>query len=149
MDDDFPWGEVLSCPEPDDVASVAAALVPHVPENLTLLLEGPMGAGKTFFAAALAEALGVKEKVTSPTYDLVNSYRGDARNLVHVDAYRLESEREAETLCVEDLLKEPWLLLVEWPENAPALAFGETWRLSIETPEAGGRTLRLRRGIGG
>ncbi len=139
----------MSCPAAEDVASAAEALAPLLPENLTLLLDGPMGAGKTFFAAALAEALGVKERVTSPTYDLVNTYRCEGRNLVHVDAYRLASEREAELLCVEDLLEEPWLLLVEWPEKAPAVAFGETWRLSIETPEGGGRRLRLRRGVGG
>ena len=149
MDDEFPWAESLACPEPGDMAAAAARLAPRLPENLTLQLDGPMGAGKTFFTAALAEELGVKEKVTSPTYDLVNSYQGDAVNLVHVDACRLKNEREAEALCVEDLLEEPWLLLVEWPENAPALAFGETWRLFITTPEGGGRVLRLCRGVDG
>ena len=90
MDFDKLYSSGLHCPEPDDVTDVAKQLAVTLPENLTLLLDGFMGAGKTFFASALAHALGVKEQVSSPTYDIVNVYASPRRNLVHVDAYRLE-----------------------------------------------------------
>ena len=137
----------VDCPEPEDMVTVAAKLAPLLPENITLLLDGEMGAGKTYFVASLAKAFGVAEPVTSPTYDLVATYRAPNRNLIHVDAFRIETGKEVETLGVEELLVSPWLLLVEWPANAPELHFGETWRLLIETPARGGRRLRLGRSI--
>lgn len=137
----------VDCPESEDMVTVAAKLAPLLPENMTLLLDGEMGAGKTYFVASLAKAFGVAEPVTSPTYDLVATYRAPNRNLIHVDAFRIETGKEAETLGVEDLLIPPWLLLVEWPANAPELHFGETWQLVIETPAIGGRRLRLGQSI--
>jgi len=130
------------------MADVARQLAAIIPENLTLLLDGFMGAGKTFFASALAHALGVEERVSSPTYDMVNIYTSHSRNIIHVDAYRLETRQAAENLGIEELLVPPWFLLVEWPNKAPELAFGETWRLTIETPSCGGRNLRLAKHLG-
>ena len=138
----------LHCPGPADMTDVARQLAAIIPENLTLLLDGFMGAGKTFFASALAHALGVKEQVSSPTYDIVNVYTSHSRSIIHVDAYRLETRQAAENLGIEELLIPPWFLLVEWPNKAPELAFGETWRLTIEKPSRGGRSLRLSKPLG-
>ena len=143
MDFDKLYSSGLHCPESDDVIDVAKQLAAILPENLTLLLDGSMGVGKTFFASALAVALGVKEQVSSPTYDIVNTYASPRLNLVHVDAYRLDSSKEVENLGIEELLIPPWLLLVEWPQKAPELVFGVAWRLTIESPPSGGRSLRL------
>ena len=148
MDFDKLYSSGLHCPEPDDVTDVAKQLAVILPENLTLLLDGFMGAGKTFFASALAHALGVKEQVSSPTYDIVNVYASPRRNLVHVDAYRLKPSQAAENLGIEEMLIPPWILLVEWPQQAPELAFGEIWRLTIEAPPCGGRSLRLAKSLG-
>ncbi|MBU62656.1 MAG: tRNA (adenosine(37)-N6)-threonylcarbamoyltransferase complex ATPase subunit type 1 TsaE [Opitutae bacterium] len=143
MDFDKLYSSGLHCPEPADIADVAKRLSVTLPENFTLLLDGSMGAGKTFFASALAHALGVKEQVSSPTYDIVNIYASSSVNLVHVDAYRLESSKDAENLGIEELLIPPWILLVEWPQKVPELVFGEAWRLTIQSPPCGGRSLRL------
>ena len=148
MDFDKLCSSGLHCPEAGDVADAAKQLAAIIPENFTLLLDGFMGAGKTFFASALAQALGVKEQVSSPTYDIVNTYTSPYRNLVHVDAYRLETSEAVEHLGIEELLVSPWVLLVEWPQKAPELVFGETWRLTIETPSRGGRNLRLVKPLG-
>jgi tRNA threonylcarbamoyladenosine biosynthesis protein TsaE len=94
-----------------------------------VLLEGPLGAGKTAFARGLAEGLGCDgEDVSSPTFTIVQEYRGRLR-LQHVDLYRLGSE-EVDDLALEDLL-EGSVMAVEWPDRwrrAPA----DAMRVRIE-----------------
>lgn len=94
-----------------------------------LALEGNLGAGKTTFVQTLAKELGVVEPVQSPTYVLMKSYplelSGPASTvnkkftkLVHIDAYRLESPEEFETLRPQDFLNNrEMLVVVEWPER--------------------------------
>jgi tRNA threonylcarbamoyladenosine biosynthesis protein TsaE len=91
--------------------------------------------GKTTFVQGLAEAFGIRERVTSPTFTLYNIHRG-RRTLVHLDAYRLESPEQVEDLLLEDFLTAPYCLAIEWPERIagwlPSGTF--TLRLAIEAP---------------
>lgn len=97
--------------------SLAAKLAEALPPDSTLALHGDMGVGKTTFVQGLAHGLGVSEHVTSPTYSIYSVYRGAGRTLVHLDAYRLENERQIESLLLEEFLVKPWVLAVEWPEK--------------------------------
>ena len=74
---------------------LAGWLAPRLPEGAVLLLQGPMGAGKTTFVRHLARALGFAGRVTSPTYTLMHTYPTPSGPLLHVDVYRLP---EAEAL---------------------------------------------------
>jgi tRNA threonylcarbamoyladenosine biosynthesis protein TsaE len=96
-----------------------------VPGDL-ICLQGELGAGKTTLVQGLAQGWGSQDEVTSPTFVLVNEYRRPNRaRLFHMDAYRLESEREAEELDVDRMLTEG-ALIVEWPERVrSALPAGE------------------------
>jgi tRNA threonylcarbamoyladenosine biosynthesis protein TsaE len=87
-----------------------------LPPDSTIALSGELGAGKTAFVRGLAAAWNARDAVTSPSYTLCNIYRGD-RVLVHVDAYRLSQPGAWDTLMIDDFLKPPWCLAVEWPEN--------------------------------
>lgn len=84
-------------------------------------LRGNLGAGKTTFMQALAKELGVEGVVQSPTYVLMKSYPisfGVFTKLIHIDAYRLNSPEEFQTLKPEDFLNNPQnLVCVEWPER--------------------------------
>lgn len=102
--------------------ALARWLASVLPANTVLLLDGPMGAGKTTFVQGLAKGWGIKEPVTSPTYNLYNIYLGQ-RQLIHLDAYRLNAPQEAEELLLEEFLQEPWALVIEWPSRLP-----EHWR---------------------
>jgi tRNA threonylcarbamoyladenosine biosynthesis protein TsaE len=97
---------------------------------LVVGLSGNLGSGKTAFVKAVALALGIRESVTSPTFvieKIYNIFSGDPTSvrgagswgqLVHIDAYRIESARELEVLNFEELVEDPNnLILIEWPEN--------------------------------
>lgn len=87
-----------------------------------VLIEGELGAGKTTFVQALARALGVRERVTSPTfviektYELPSKTRDDIKRIVHIDAYRLSSLSDLTALGWERHIDDPHaLILLEWP----------------------------------
>ena len=79
-----------------------------------VLLEGEMGAGKTVFVKGIAEALGIADEITSPTYAYMNDYYG---KLYHYDCYRLKSGAQAEALGLCDYFYAGGVCVVEWPEN--------------------------------
>jgi tRNA threonylcarbamoyladenosine biosynthesis protein TsaE len=105
--------------EPELVAT-GEALGRALPARAIVALEGPLGAGKTTFAQALARGLGVTEPATSPTYALVHRYEGRRGPVFHLDCYRLRRPEEAGDLGWEALLAEGDAVLVEWPERAGA-----------------------------
>lgn len=96
---------------------LAARIAPELPIDATLALHGDLGVGKTTFVQGLAQGLGVSDAVTSPTFNIFTVHRGHLRNLVHLDAYRLENEPQIEALMLDDFLVSPYCLAVEWPEK--------------------------------
>jgi tRNA threonylcarbamoyladenosine biosynthesis protein TsaE len=87
-----------------------------------VLLIGNLGAGKTTLVKGIAEGLGAarEEEVSSPTFTLVHEY-GDPPRIYHIDLYRLDTEREVESLGLEDLFATDRLVLIEWGERFPRL----------------------------
>jgi len=84
-------------------------------------LQGELGSGKTTFVQGVAQGWGSLDSVTSPTFILVNIYRGaDHSQLFHLDAYRLDSPPEAEELDLDSMLSEG-PLFIEWPERLGSL----------------------------
>jgi tRNA threonylcarbamoyladenosine biosynthesis protein TsaE len=100
-----------------ETQDLAARLAAALPPDSTLALHGDLGAGKTTFVQGLARGLGVRERVTSPTFNIYSVHRGVKSTLVHLDAYRLQGAAQMETLLLEDFLTSPWCLAIEWPEN--------------------------------
>lgn len=108
--------------------------------------EGDLGAGKTAFTRGLARGLGITERVTSPTYTIVNEYPGKIP-LFHFDMYRLSSSEELFDIGWEDYLERGGILAVEWSERV-ADAMENPLRISIRRSpeEENGRIITLEGG---
>ena len=84
-----------------------------------VLLRGELGAGKTTLAKGIAEGFQAasQEDVTSPTFTLVHEYRGPQVNVFHVDLYRVDTQRELDTLGLDDFFAPNSVILIEWGEK--------------------------------
>jgi tRNA threonylcarbamoyladenosine biosynthesis protein TsaE len=98
-------------------------LAQNLPPPLIVLLRGDLGAGKTTLVKGIAEGFEAAsaEEVTSPTFTLVHEYRGPRATLYHIDLYRIDTERELETLGLDDLVAPNCILLIEWGDKFPRL----------------------------
>ena len=120
----------------EETQALAREILQEIGGTGVLLLEGDLGAGKTCFVQGLAQALGISEAVTSPTYSLVKIY-GAADNLIHADLYRLTEEDELYDLGLEEWLEGSGILAVEWPSRAPDLWRDTDWRMRFEASPKG------------
>ncbi len=82
-----------------------------------VLLFGPLGAGKTTFIKEFLRQLGYKEKVTSPSFTLINEYLTPTRKVIHLDLWRLDNEKEIKELHLEEYFKDNNLIFIEWGEK--------------------------------
>lgn len=111
-----------------------AELAKHLPRGAILLLQGDLGAGKTCLVQGMAEAMGIDEPITSPTFALAQHYLSGRQPLVHLDLYRLETPGSADELFLqeeEEARAIGAVLAVEWPERL-SINLPEAWRLTLE-----------------
>lgn len=115
----------------DRLAAVASALAPALAQGGNLHLVGDLGAGKTTFARALLRALGVGERVKSPTYSLIESYRVGVRDIHHLDLYRIADPGELEWLGLPELTGSGSVFIAEWPERGAGVLPPADLRLTL------------------
>ncbi len=127
----------------DEAATIAAGarLAKVLGRGDLVLIDGPLGAGKTTFVRGLIAALGHGGEVPSPSFTIVQPYEKLSPPLWHVDLYRIEDPGEIDELGLDTILHEG-ALLVEWPLKAGEGAWGaSTLRLSLEPRPDGARRL--------
>lgn len=104
---------------PQETKSLGKSLAKELTGNEVLFLYGDLGSGKTSFIQGLAQALGVIDKVNSPTFNIMKVYKVQDNEKVskfcHIDAYRLSSGSDLETLEIQELWQKPGVLTaIEW-----------------------------------
>jgi tRNA threonylcarbamoyladenosine biosynthesis protein TsaE len=124
-------------------AALAAALVATDPPAIFVTVAGELGAGKTTLVRGLLEALGIAGPVRSPTYTLIESYAAGARQLHHLDWYRLAGPDDLDGVGFRELLAPGHWVLVEWPERAASAAAQADLALGLGY-EGTGRRLEAR-----
>ncbi|MBO5836378.1 MAG: tRNA (adenosine(37)-N6)-threonylcarbamoyltransferase complex ATPase subunit type 1 TsaE [Oscillospiraceae bacterium] len=116
---------------PEQTECLGAALAAVLQPGTVIAFTGDLGAGKTAFTRGLAKGLGATERVTSPTYTIVNEYVSGKMPLFHFDMYRLGSSDELFDIGWEDYLLRGGVCAVEWSENV-ADALEESITVHIE-----------------
>ena len=109
--------------ETKKIAEILLRKISAPKQNARLItLSGDLGAGKTTLTQKIGELLEIKEKINSPTFVISKKYKIKSKNfpwknLIHIDAYRLEREEDLELIGLKDDLKNPEnLIFLEWPE---------------------------------
>ncbi len=97
--------------------AIGAQLAQSLKPGTVIAFTGDLGAGKTAFTRGLAQGLGIDQRVTSPTFTIVNEYEGGRLPLFHFDMYRLESSDELFDIGWEDYLARGGICAVEWSEK--------------------------------
>jgi tRNA threonylcarbamoyladenosine biosynthesis protein TsaE len=132
----------VELPDEQATGALAQALAAALDGGLVILLHGELGAGKTSFARALLRALGVGERIKSPTYSLVESYRLPGGTAWHLDLYRIADPAELEWLGLDALADPSALVLVEWPERGEGALPPPDLRIRLDYA-GGGRRAEL------
>ncbi len=134
----------LHSASPQETRALAARLAQamSIRNGSVILLVGDLGSGKTTFVQGFCAAMGVKEKITSPTFTLMHVYHGASGEIYHFDFYRLTSSQAVAGLGCEEYFEGEGIALIEWPELALPLLPPHALRLKfnmidfVNQPEA-------------
>jgi len=129
----------------EETIALGRTLAAELAPPLLVLLRGDLGAGKTTLVKGIAEGFGAAsaDDVTSPTFTLVHEYRGARAVLYHIDLYRVDTERELETLGLDDLMAAESILLMEWGEKFPRFAREQNVEIVLERMDENERRIQV------
>ena len=116
--------------KPESTMSIGSTLTKKFPDLSILLLNGPLGAGKTTLVKGIAKSLRIQEPITSPTFPLSQHYPSGSPPLIHLDLYRIEETNAANEFFLqeeEESKSMGALMVVEWPERL-SLPIPDAWR---------------------
>ena len=139
----MPAATTVETHSPEETIAYGHALAGELTPPLIILLRGDLGAGKTTLVKGIAEGFHAAraEDVTSPTFTLIHEYRGPRAVLYHIDLYRIDTERELETLALDDLLAPASILLIEWGEKFARLRRDRDIEITLERLGDNGRRI--------
>nr|MBQ8245320.1 tRNA (adenosine(37)-N6)-threonylcarbamoyltransferase complex ATPase subunit type 1 TsaE [Oscillospiraceae bacterium] len=137
--------KVFETKSPEGTEAVGAALGAALTSGTVIAYTGDLGAGKTAFTRGLAKGLGADDRVTSPTYTIVNEYLSGRLPLFHFDMYRLSSSDDLFDIGWEDYLERGGVCAVEWSENV-ADALEDPIRVNIEKTGEDSRKITIEGG---
>jgi tRNA threonylcarbamoyladenosine biosynthesis protein TsaE len=125
----------------EETITLGETLAGRLPTRAVVLLIGNLGAGKTTLAKGIVKGLGAAriEDVSSPTFTLIHEY---GPKVYHIDLYRLDEEREVETLGLEEIFEKDAVVLIEWGERFPRLMPEGALEIRLEQAAADARQIR-------
>ena len=126
----------------NDISDVSDKVL-EIANHKILLFFGKMGVGKTTLIKEVAKKLGAEEKLSSPTFSIVNEHILKVGKLYHFDFYRIKSVDELYDLGVDEMLESGHWCLIEWPEKAESLLPMNVTNITINTEDNGSRTIKI------
>ena len=130
---------------PEETIGLGRELATLLAPPKLVLLRGDLGAGKTTLVKGIAHAFqaAAVDEVTSPTFTLIHEYRGPSATLYHIDLYRVNTQRELETLGLDDLMSDNSILLIEWGEKFPRFVRERDVEIALERTGEDRRKIRV------
>jgi tRNA threonylcarbamoyladenosine biosynthesis protein TsaE len=125
----------------NETQNIANIFSEHIKINSIIYVEGVVGAGKTFFVKSLAKNFGISD-ICSSTYSFVSTYSGKL-NLIHCDLYRYSN---TPSIVIEEIfehLKEPWLLIIEWPNFEIPIPYNCSYLVKITSSSYDKRIINI------
>ncbi len=130
---------------PAETEQIAADFSESCHAGTVIAMKGDLGAGKTCFVRGFARGMGYKGDVNSPTFALVNEYKGGRLDVYHFDMYRVSGWEDLYTTGYFDYLETGGVLIVEWSENIEAALPDDTVTVSIENVSETDRLITVTR----
>ena len=129
----------------EETTDLGRQLAAELRPGSVVLLRGDLGAGKTTMVKGIAEGFRAAEAeaVTSPTFTLIHEYRGPEVTLYHIDLYRIDTQRELDTLALDDLMEPNTILLIEWGEKFERFRNERDVEIAIEQNGGDNRLIKI------
>ena len=125
----------------DDTRTLGLRIAEAAEPGDVVALIGDLGAGKTALTRYIAEGLGVREQISSPTFTIVKEYKSGRMPLYHFDVYRLESGEELLDTGAEDMLDGDGLCVIEWADKTADVLPGDSLAICLEYGESEGERI--------
>lgn len=140
--------EIIS-KSPQETQEIARRILSNLKESRVIALHGELGSGKTTFAQGIARALGITQRVVSPTFLIRKQYslptKNNIRKLYHLDLYRLQSVKEVYEIGIREIINDQnALILIEWPEKIAEFLPTSTVHILFEYIDETTRKITLR-----
>ena len=122
-----------------DTIEIAQNIESEKFENMIICLDGELGSGKTVFTKGLANALGITESVTSPTFTIIKEYTDGEMPLFHMDVYRLDGDTEG--VGIEEYFEKKGIVVIEWAKTIKEILPEERLEIKFKILDENKRTL--------
>jgi tRNA threonylcarbamoyladenosine biosynthesis protein TsaE len=131
---------------PDETLTLGKKIAGVLTAGSVVALSGTLGSGKTCLAKGIALGLGITENITSPTYTIINEYKNDVfpAALYHIDAYRLNCDKDFEDIGGADVINSSGISIIEWSERIPNSIPENAICIGIEITGNQSRTIKIK-----
>jgi len=138
----------LTTSSPQETIDLGRRIAASLTQGSVVALNGPLGSGKTCLTKGIAEGLGINENVTSPTYTIISEYQsskqGGSPTLYHIDAYRLNNDRDFEDIGGPEIIaSSDGISVIEWSERIPKSLPENTITIDLEITGASSRLIKI------
>jgi tRNA threonylcarbamoyladenosine biosynthesis protein TsaE len=128
---------------PEETFALGERIASLLSHGSVVALEGVLGSGKTHLTKGIAKGLGINENITSPTYTIISEYQGPASRLYHIDAYRLNNDRDFEDIGGAEIINSDGICVVEWSDKIPGSLPENTITVSFEITGQTSRAIKI------
>jgi tRNA threonylcarbamoyladenosine biosynthesis protein TsaE len=132
---------------PEETISIGKRIASFLTAGSVVALEGCLGSGKTCLTKGIALGLGITENITSPTYTIINEYQSEKESsptLLHIDAYRLNCDKDFEDIGGDEAINSDGISIIEWSERIPKSIPENSIKISMEITSPLSRAIKIK-----